>query len=167
MKKRLRTTFPSLRLHGPDQKGIVAACSNVLDKFGCSIVQSETWTDRFDHLFFQRLLFNHDDDNRGSDEMTCGGKIQYSASTHSNDGGSLSTSASASASASIQQPMKTSWIHLEKMMEIDYEMEKLKDQFGLSIMKIDWRNKPKKVAVFVSKYDHCLVSLIVVLKCYL
>lgn len=165
MKKRLRTTFPSLRLHGPDQKGIVAACSNVLDKFGCGIVQSETWTDRFEHLFFHRLLFNHDDDGGygygGADDNTCGGRMSNSTSTHGNsDGGNLSTFAS----ASMHQPMKTSCIHSEKMMEIDYEMEKLKDQFGLSSMKIDWRDKPKKVAVFVSKYDHCLVSMIMILK---
>lgn len=30
-----------LRVHGPDQQGIVRACSQLLDKFGCTIMESE------------------------------------------------------------------------------------------------------------------------------
>jgi len=41
-------------------------------------------------------------------------------------------------------------------------MSTLKQNFGLEMMKINWRDRPKRMAVFVSKYDHCLVSLVVV-----
>ncbi len=125
--KRLRASnFPSLRLHGMDRKGIVAACSNALDKFGCGVVQSETWTDRYEHLFFQRTLFNYHDDHDKNSTV-----------------------------------LKSNIPHPEKIMEIDHEMERIKTQFGLSSINIDWKMEPKKVAVFVSKYDHCLVSYIV------
>ena len=124
MPKGIRSSFASLRLYGPDQKGIVAACSHALDKFGCGIVQAETWTDRFDHLFFQRIVFDYNDH---------------------------------------QDKQKNHWeksaiIHSEQKMAIDSEMFRLKEQFGLNMAKINWRTQKKKVAVFVSKYDHCLVS---------
>ena len=118
--KHLQSSLASLRLHGPDQKGIVAACSHTLDKFGCGIVQSETWTDRLEHLFFQRILFDYDHNHN-----------------HNNN----------------------NVIHPEITMAIDYEMERLKDRFGLHSMNVNWRTKSKKVVLFVSKYDHCLVSL--------
>lgn len=111
--------FASLRLHGPDKKGIVAACSHALDKFGCGIVQSETWTDRIEHLFFQRILFDYDHEH-----MESGKRV----------------------------------IHPEIQMAIDDEMIQLQKRFGLNSLDINWRTKPKKVAIFVSKYDHCLVS---------
>ncbi len=120
------STLASLRLHGPDQKGIVAACSHALDKFGCGIVQSETWTDRFDHLFFQRILFN------------CGHRGSCADSTRSGSSGN---------------------IYPERILLMNDEMEQLKKRFGLYSMNINWRNQPKKVAVFVSKYDHCLVRV--------
>jgi formyltetrahydrofolate deformylase len=50
----------TLRVFGPDSFGIVAACSNVLGKFGCNIVKSETWSDRKEDMFFQRIAFSHD-----------------------------------------------------------------------------------------------------------
>ena len=125
MSKVLRSSLASLRLYGPDQKGIVAASSHALDKFGCDIVQAETWTDRFDHLFFQRIEFSYDD-------------YQDKKNHHRE---------------------KSSIIHPELKMAIDYEMIQLKEQFGLNMAKINWRTRPKKVAVFVSKYDHCLVSI--------
>ena len=122
----LQKGFASLRLYGPDQKGIVAACSRVLDKFGCGIVQSETWTDRIEHLFFQRVLFDYDH------------HYDHHYNYHKTD---------------------TKEIHPEIKMAMNDEMMELHQRFGLCKIDINWRTKPKKVAVFVSKYDHCLVSM--------
>jgi formyltetrahydrofolate deformylase len=55
-----RSRLATLRVFGPDSFGIVAACSNVLGKFGCNIVTSETWSDRKEDMFFQRIAFSHD-----------------------------------------------------------------------------------------------------------
>ena len=129
--KHLQSSLASLRLHGPDQKGIVAACSHTLDKFGCGIVQSETWTDRLEHLFFQRILFDYDHNHRG-----------YFVKDGMNDN-------------------NNNVIHPEITMAIDYEMERLKDRFGLHSMNVNWRTKSKKIVLFVSKYDHCLVSFFI------
>jgi formyltetrahydrofolate deformylase len=50
----------TLRVNGPDQKGIVASLSHILDSQGCGIAKSEQWTDRVERLFFQRIEFDHD-----------------------------------------------------------------------------------------------------------
>jgi formyltetrahydrofolate hydrolase len=50
--------------------------------------------------------------------------------------------------------------HVEEKLEIKSEMVKLKDRFGLEMMKVNWRDRPKRMAIFVSKYDHCLVRRI-------
>jgi formyltetrahydrofolate deformylase len=50
----------TLRVNGPDQKGIVASLSHILDSKGCGIAKSEQWTDRVERLFFQRIEFDHD-----------------------------------------------------------------------------------------------------------
>jgi len=59
----------TLRVHGPDSKGIVAACSQVLNDGGCEIINSEQWTDRNNvrnnkkdvgsGRFFQRFQFTY------------------------------------------------------------------------------------------------------------
>ena len=118
----------SLRLHGPDDKGIVAACSQLLDHHGCGITNSEQWTDRLANLYFQRVLFDV-----ASLETTTG------RSSHSDNQGSQ-----------LQQVKKTI---------IESDLEEMKERFGLTTAQINWRERPKKVALMVSKYDHCLVSL--------
>ena len=129
--KHLRSTFASLRLHGPDHKGIVAACSHALDKFGCGIVKSETWTDRLEHLFFQRIVFDYSYENNSSFPNSS----SDSANTASGD----------------------KFIDPGRKLEISNEMNRLKERFALNSLEVNWRSQPKKVALFVSKYDHCLV----------
>jgi formyltetrahydrofolate deformylase len=48
-----------LRVHGPDQKGIVAAFSQVLYGHGCGIVDAEQSTDHSADMFFQRIHFDY------------------------------------------------------------------------------------------------------------
>lgn len=49
----------TLRIHGPDSKGIVAAFSQLLYGHGCGIDDSEQSTDRAACLFFQRIHFEY------------------------------------------------------------------------------------------------------------
>jgi formyltetrahydrofolate deformylase len=49
----------TLRIQGPDSKGIVAAFSQLLYGHGCNIEDSEQSTDRAASLFFQRLHFDY------------------------------------------------------------------------------------------------------------
>lgn len=51
--------FATLRVHGPDSKGIVAAFSQLLYGHGCGIFDSEQSTDRSANLFFQRIHFEY------------------------------------------------------------------------------------------------------------
>lgn len=51
--------FGTLRVHGRDSTGIVAACTHLLDRRGCDIVKSEQWADRKTNLFFQRIFFDY------------------------------------------------------------------------------------------------------------
>ena len=115
--KLAQSKIASLRLHGPDQKGIVAACSRILDTYGCGIMKSEQFTDKAVGHFYQRSLFYPSNNNEAG-------------------------------------------FPVQEKMAIENEMDELKSEFGLNMVKINWRERPKKVAVFVSKYDHCLVSFI-------
>jgi Formyltetrahydrofolate hydrolase len=45
-------------------------------------------------------------------------------------------------------------------MEIEYELSQMKNRFGLQMVKVDWRDVTKKMAIFVSKYDHCLWEIL-------
>jgi formyltetrahydrofolate deformylase len=49
----------TLRIHGPDSQGIVAAFSQLLYGHGCGIFESEQSTDREFNLFFQRIKFDY------------------------------------------------------------------------------------------------------------
>lgn len=49
----------TLRVHGPDANGIVAAFSQLLYGHGCGIVDSEQHTDHSSNLFFQRIHFDY------------------------------------------------------------------------------------------------------------
>jgi formyltetrahydrofolate deformylase len=53
------SNYATLRVHGPDSKGIVAAFSQLLYGHGCGIFDSEQSTDRSANLFFQRIHFDY------------------------------------------------------------------------------------------------------------
>jgi len=117
---RVRPKFACLRIHGPDQKGILAAYSQILDSVGCAIMKSEQFTDPKLNHYYQRTLFHP------------------SAQVTKDDIG----------------------FHIEEKLEIEEMMSKMKDHFGLEMMKVNWRDRPKRMAVFVSKYDHCLWEIL-------
>ena len=108
-----------LRIHGPDQKGIVAASSKLLDHHGFSIVKSEQFTDVND--FYQRTVFQSQTIHNQNEEIC-----------------SLSDS--------------------DVRNEMEMQLMDFKRRFGLSFVDLDWRIKKKRMAIFVSKYDHCLVG---------
>ena len=102
-----------LRVHGPDSKGIVASVSNVLDRYGCAITQSEQWTDTMESMFFQRLQFaNH--------------------------------------ATPFSQALRS---------DISQSLTKVCQGFNLQY-DVNWRQNPRRVAIFVSNYDHCLWELL-------
>ena len=49
---------------------------------------------------------------------------------------------------------------IQEKLEIQSEMSMLKERFGLDMMKVNWRDRPKRMAIFVSKYDHCLWEIL-------
>lgn len=118
----VRPKFACLRIHGPDQKGILHEASQVLDKFGCAISRSEQFTDPKLNHYYQRSLFHP--------------------------------------SAQAQGTKDDTGFHIEEKLEIEDIMSTLKQNFGLEMMKINWRDRPKRMAVFVSKYDHCLWEIL-------
>lgn len=119
-----------LRIHGPDQKGIVAASSQLLDHHGFSIVQSEQLTDGND--FYQRTVF-HSQVMHNQDE-----EYAFNISNNNNDHNDSSSSSRS---------------------EMETQLLDLKQRFNLTFVDLDWRSrmmKKKRMAIFVSKYDHCL-----------
>jgi predicted amino acid-binding ACT domain protein len=47
-----------LRIEGPDSKGIVAACAQLLYGHGCNIIDAEQHTDQAVSRLFQRIVFD-------------------------------------------------------------------------------------------------------------
>jgi formyltetrahydrofolate deformylase len=99
-----------LLVYGPDQKGIVAAFSQLLYGHGCGISSSEQSTDTSTNLFFQRLCFDY--------------------STMHTDRISLETG--------IREVCQRFRMH----------------------NRVDWCQRKKRVAIMVSKYDHCLWEIL-------
>ena len=63
VKNRKKQRVGTLRVVGLDSHGIVAACTEVLNRHDCNIVKHETWTDTRQNMFFQRLSFHYNSDD--------------------------------------------------------------------------------------------------------
>jgi formyltetrahydrofolate deformylase len=101
-----RSSIGTLRIHGPDSNGIVAAFAQTLYGHGCGIVASEQHTDHEQNKFFQRI--NFDFGQMFTDRIT-----------------------------------------------LQNGINEVCKRFGMESM-LEWGQKRKKVALMVSKYDHCL-----------
>jgi formyltetrahydrofolate deformylase len=99
-----------LRIHGPDQKGIVAAFSQLLYGHGCGIVNAEQFTDSATNLFFQRIVFDY------------------------------------------------STMHTDRTA-IEFGIKEVCERFRM-MYSLNWNDSRKKIAIMVSKYDHCLWELL-------
>ena len=100
----------TLRVFGPDRKGIVAAFSQLLYGHGCGIIDSEQSTDTHTDLFFQRLHFDY-------------------------------------------ATMHTDTVTLET------GIREVCDRFGMESI-LNWNRRRPRLAIMVSKYDHCLWELL-------
>ena len=119
--------YAILRVHGPDRKGIVAAVSQVLDRYGAAITQSEHWTDMRQRLFFQRVQFMN---------------INYHHDSHNSDGEELCV-------VPFTEPQKQGIVaDLQRGAAANLQHH------------VNWRVRKPRLAIFVSKYDHCLWELL-------
>lgn len=100
----------TLRVYGPDSKGIVAAFSQLLYGHGCGICDSEQSTDRVANLFFQRIHFDY-------------------------------------------TTMHTDRITLESGVREVCARFKMAHE-------LNWNDRRKRIAIMVSKYDHCLWEIL-------
>jgi len=100
----------TLRIHGPDKKGIVAAFSQLLYGHGCGIVNAEQSTDMAANLFFQRIVFDY------------------------------------------------STMHTDRTA-IEFGIKEVCERFEMTNT-LNWNDSKKKIAIMVSKYDHCLWELL-------
>ena len=99
-----------LRIHGPDNKGIVAAFSQLLYGHGCGILNAEQCTDVSANLFFQRIAFDY------------------------------------------------SSMHTDRH-SIEFGIKEVCTRFNMTFT-LNWNDLKKKIAIMVSKYDHCLWELL-------
>jgi formyltetrahydrofolate deformylase len=107
---RTSPNLATLRIHGPDANGIVAAFAQLLYGHGCGIVDSEQHTDHADGIFFQRIHFDY-------------------------------------------SKMLTDRVSLQN------GVNEVCSRFSMT-SQLNWGDKPKQVAIMVSKYDHCLWELL-------
>jgi len=105
-----RPKHGTLRVYGPDRKGIVAAFSQLLYGHGCGIIDSEQSTDTHTDLFFQRLHFDYS--TMHTDEIT-----------------------------------------------LETGVREVCERFQMQ-SELNWNRRRKRIAILVSKYDHCLWELL-------
>lgn len=135
--KNMTSNLATLRVHGPDGKGIVAACSNLLDQRGFAIVGTEHWTDR---------NYTCSESGEKNDRLFLRIAFDKESSNHSRSNSSSSSSSSASTSNTFQTTAEkdlTVFCH-DRNLAFD----------------INWRNRKPRVAIMASKYDHCLWELL-------
>ena len=134
--KNMTSNLATLRVHGPDGKGIVAACSNLLDQRGFAIVGTEHWTDRNytcsesgdkNDMLFLRIAFDKESSNH----------IEYKATT---------TATTATIVNSFQTTTENDLTAFCHGRNLTFD--------------INWRNRKPRVAIMASKYDHCLWELL-------
>ncbi|CAB9523344.1 Formyltetrahydrofolate deformylase [Seminavis robusta] len=118
------TNLATLKVHGPDGKGIVAACCNLLDRKGYEIVGSEHWTDRIENLIFLRIAFDKEPQIASS-------------------GGLLDR---------CQNAVETADATEQALQQLCRDRD--------LAFQLNWRQERAKVAIMVSKYDHCLWELL-------
>jgi len=124
----------SLRIVGPDRAGIVAAASNLLNEYGCNIVQSEHYTDPHYHY----------GSNSGDGDTKNGTFLQRIVLDYSNLMGQTGND---------DQGM-------ERRRKLEMELgRRVADKFQVECS-LDWRRRRKRVGVMVSKLDHCLWELL-------
>ena len=121
----------TLKVYGPDSKGIVAASTELLNRFGCTIVASEHYTDRSQNMFFYRSMFEDANDVAGCYKLSAMPEMM-----HRND-----------SSRMVQEG------------ELVDGLSNIAERFGVTC-ELDRMQRPKKVAVMVSKYDHCLWEIL-------
>lgn len=127
-----------MRIFDPDRTGIVAASSELLHRHGCTIVQSEHYTDRENEMFFQRILFEHSKTPRSIIDVV------QPTGTHDK---------------SPQDTVNFETQLRESEMSGEF-MNLLASESGVLKGDLDWMNKPKRVAIMVSRFDHCLWELL-------
>lgn len=103
-----------LLMQCPDQKGVIAATSQLLYGLGCNIESSDQFSDTDTNMFFQRIAFDY------SDLVVGPGNVQI----------------------------------LEKAIS------ELARKFNMT-WKISYKQQRKRMAVLVSKLDHCLYDLLI------
>jgi len=113
----------TLRVHGPDGKGIVAGCFDVLNRRGYDIVGTEHWTDRKVNMLFLRIAFDKEP------------KQQLQQQLQSHD---TTTATTSTTEKELEQFCQARNLHYA----------------------LNWRNQRARVAIMVSKYDHCLWELL-------
>jgi len=129
----------------------------MLDQFGCGIVESEQWTDRLNDMFFQRILFDVTSSNNGGGHADGGDGIDGGKKSSSSSTTTIDTKTNTNCTAHSSISMSN---HRARRKEIEEGSRSLRDKFGLDRALINWREKKKRVAIMVSRYDHCLWEIL-------
>jgi len=125
----------TMRVWGPDANGLVATSTELLYRSNCTILQSEHFTDKEEDMFFQRIVFDHHLHPRQQQQRPIDSKSDH---------------------------YKEDTVDFErtiKEMELSKEFQEFKQSYEVN-GDIDYMRQPKRIAIFVSKLDHCLWELL-------
>lgn len=131
----------SLRIVGPDQKGIVATTTNLLNQHGCSVVQSEHYTDK-------KYRYPSSSSTAAATRLPC---------SATKDGSNMK--------GTFVQRILFEYTDFEDDREKRQLERELDDALGANseygmTPSLDWRHRKKNVGVLVTKLDHCLWELL-------
>jgi formyltetrahydrofolate deformylase len=126
--------YATLRILGADQPGIVAAVSGILDRENCAILKSEQFTD-----------LGISGDGRCPVFFQ---RIVFETSAQSRER-QLTTGTHPHIPFTYNQKMS-----------IQSRMSEMVSSFQLDLAALNWRENRPRVAIMVSKYEHCLWELL-------
>jgi formyltetrahydrofolate deformylase len=127
-------SIATMRVCGPDKNGLVATSTELLYRSNCTILQSEHYSDKEEDMFFQRIVF---DRNHGHPR-------QQQKSIENRD---------------IHQEDTVDFEKTIHEMELSSAFQEFKESYEVN-GDIDYMRRPKRIAIFVSKLDHCLWELL-------
>jgi formyltetrahydrofolate deformylase len=149
-----------LQVFGPDCNGIVAGCTQLLNRHNCGILKSEQWTDRQNSLFFSRIAFHYETNPNPPTPPppSATPALIHPGATTTTTPTTISTTPCPSTTDSptvTTTPMTVDDMKLSCQSQLDDLCQSMQLQ-----SRLNWRDRRPSVGILVSKYDHCLWELL-------
>jgi len=139
----MASNLATLRVTGPDGKGIVASCSNLLDRHGYGIFSTEHWTERCEDRLFLRIVFDKESSNDGKDVAAVIGDDDEEQRQEQVNNNMIKNQELETPSSATMAEQELAAFCRDRNLQFE----------------LNWRNKKPKIAIMASKSPHCVWEL--------